>query len=133
MTKKAEIKNWWKKLPGYIKGVAAIISAMGVIWGCLTGMVTFISEKLNENVNAQIQEVSQRVENIELDTQRLQLLHLMDSTTATKKSVIEVAERYFCELKGDSYMLYEFEEWGAKNDVDTSFILKCHSKTYANK
>ncbi len=132
MTRKAEIKIWWRNLPGYIKGVATIISALGVIWACLTGMVSAISDNLNERIDAKVGIIAQKVENIELDTQRIQLLQLMQSSTATVKSVLDVAENYFCVLKGDSYVLYEFERWAKMHDVDATFVLKCHAKTYAN-
>lgn len=132
MAKKAEIKDWWKNLPGYVKSVAAIISALGVIWGCLTGMVNAISQNLNDRIDDKVEVITQKVENIELDTQRIQLLQLMQSDTATVKSVLDVAENYFCVLKGNSYVLYEFEQWAKKRDVDATFVLKCHAKTYGS-
>lgn len=132
MTKKAEVKAWWKNLPAYVKGVAAVISALGVIWGCLTGMVNAISNNMNERIDNKVDTISEKIENIELDTQRLQLLHLIDSNSASVKSVLDVAENYFCVLKGDSYVLYEFEQWAKKNDVDATFVLKCHEKTYGS-
>ena len=132
MTKKAELKAWWKNLPAYVKGVAAVISALGVIWGCLTGMVNAISNNMNERIDNKVDTISTKIENIELDTQRLQLLHLIDSNSASVKSVLDVAENYFCVLKGDSYVLYEFEQWAKKNDVDATFVLKCHEKTYGS-
>ena len=130
--KKAEIKNWWVNLPGYVKGVAAIISALGVIWTCLSGMVNAISQSLNDRVDAKVEVITQKVENIELDTQRIQLLQLMQSDTATIKSVLDVAENYFCVLEGNSYVLYEFEEWAKKHGVDGTFVLKCHAQAYGS-
>ena len=133
MGKKAEVKAWWKNLPAYVKGIAAVISALGVIWGCLTGMVNAISNNLNERIDSKVNTISTKIENIELDTQRLQLLHLMDSDNASVKSVLDVADKYFCELKGDSYVLYEFQEWAKAHEVDANFVLKCHNATYANE
>lgn len=131
MKKRTEIKVWWKELPGHIKALAAFISAITVIASATAASVTAIVSALDAKVDEKIVPVTQKLEGIELDTQRIQLLQLMQSDTATVKSVLDVAERYFCELKGDSYVLYEFEQWAGKNNVDVNFVLKCHKATYA--
>lgn len=121
------VKVWWKELPAYIKAVAGVISAIGVIVGCVYSVSNALVCSLDNKINEQIQPIASKIDNIELDTQRIQLLQLLQSETATIQSVLGVAESYFCDLHGDSYVLYEFEEWAARNNVDVKFVLKCHN------
>ena len=61
---------------------------------------TALEKKIDENEAAH----KERAERIERDLCRLQMLNLMDHRPDDTTELMTVAERYFCELKGDWYM-----------------------------
>lgn len=127
MGKKVEkAKSIWEGLPNYVKTAASVVSALMVLWGAVTGAVNMVSERLNDKIDSKVDTIVEKVESIELDTQRIQLLYLMGDDNASVKSVLEVAEKYFCVLGGDSYVLHEFEQWAERADVNVQFVLQCH-------
>ena len=58
-----------------------------------------------------------KVDKIEKDGVRLQILFMMQFRPEEKGKILEVAEYYFHKLKGDWYMTDIFTEWLKDNDI----------------
>lgn len=59
-----------------------------------------------------------KIDKIERDGVRLQLLFLMQFRPEEKGKILEVAEYYFHKLKGDWYMTDIFADWLRENDIN---------------
>ena len=112
-----------KNIPKIVKDIAAIITAIGVITGALITCSSFISSKITESTNERLDLISKKLENIELDTTRTQLLTLMSNYPDNESEILKVAYHYFKELDGDWYMSELFAEWAKERNIDVSHIM----------
>lgn len=58
-----------------------------------------------------------KIDKIEKDGVRMQILFLMQFRPEEKGKILEIAEYYFHKLKGDWYMTDIFTEWLRNNDI----------------
>lgn len=112
-----------KNVPKIVKDVAAIITAIGVITGALVTCSSFISSKITESVDKKLDNISEQLDNIELDSTRTQLLTLMSNYPDNESEILKVAYHYFRELGGDWYMSELFVEWAEERNIDVSHIM----------
>lgn len=112
-----------KNIPKIVKDVAAIITAIGVITGALITCSSFISSKITESVDKKLDNISEQLENIELDSTRTQLLTLMSNYPDNESEILKVAYHYFKDLDGDWYMSELFTEWAEERNIDVSHIM----------
>ena len=112
-----------KNIPKIVKDIAAIITAIGVITGALITCSSFISSKITESVDKKLDNISEQLNNIELDSTRTQLLTLMSNYPDNESEILKVAYHYFKELDGDWYMSELFAEWAEERNIDVSHIM----------
>lgn len=112
-----------KNVPKIVKDVAAIITAIGVITGALITCSSFISSKITESVDKKLDNISEQLDNIELNSTRTQLLTLMSNYPDNESEILKVAYHYFRELDGDWYMSELFAEWAEERNIDVSHIM----------
>ena len=112
-----------KNIPKIVKDVAAVITAIGVITGALVTCSSFISSKITEFVDKKLDNISEQLNNIELDSTRTQLLTLMSNYPDNESEILKVAYHYFRELGGDWYMSELFSEWAKERNIDVSHIM----------
>lgn len=112
-----------KNIPKIVKDTAAIITAIGVITGALITCSSFISSKITESVDKKLDNISEQLNNIELDSTRTQLLTLMSNYPDNESEILKVAYHYFKELDGDWYMSELFAEWAEERNIDVSHIM----------
>ena len=106
-----------------MKDTAAIITAIGAITGALITCSSFISSKITESVDKKLDNISEQLNNIELDSTRTQLLTLMSNYPDNESEILKVAYHYFRELGGDWYMSELFAEWAEERNIDVSHIM----------
>lgn len=112
-----------KNIPKIVKDVAAIITAIGVITGALITCSSFISSKITESVDKKLDNISEQLDNIELDSTRTQLLTLMSNYPDNESEILKVAYHYFKDLDGDWYMSELFAKWAEERNIDVSHIM----------
>lgn len=112
-----------KNIPKIVKDVAAIITAISVITGALITCSSFISSKITESVDKKLDNISEQLDNIELDSTRTQLLTLMSNYPDNESEILKVAYHYFRELGGDWYMSELFSKWAEERNIDVSHIM----------
>ena len=112
-----------KDAPDIVKSVAATITAIGVITTALITCSSFISSKITESTNERLDSISKKLETIELDTTRTQLLTLMNHYPDNESEILSVAYHYFRELDGDWYMSELFSNWAKERNIDISHIM----------
>ena len=112
-----------KNIPKIVKDTAAIITAIGVITGALITCSSFISSKITESVDKKLDNISEQLNNIELDSTRTQLLTLMSNYPDNESEILKVAYHYFKDLDGDWYMSELFAEWAEERNIDVSHIM----------
>ena len=112
-----------KNIPKIIKDTAAVITAISVIAGALITCSSFIGSKITESVDKKLDNISEKLDNIELDSTRTQLLTLLKNYPDNKSEILKVAYHYFKELDGDWYMSELFDEWSKERNIDVSHIM----------
>lgn len=120
--KLSEIIPKWAQ--NFVTIVAAITAALGVV----TGMVSAIQEKVTADLKGDLEQLSQDVASIKLDTTRMQLLTLMNEDPDNVTDILKVAKYYFKDLNGDWYMSRLFTEWANSHNIDVSDMVKITEK-----
>lgn len=113
-----------KKFISRIKDCADIITAVGVIGAALVAVGTWCTTQINASTNAKLDSISDQVTELKLDTTRNQLLTLMKNYPENEEEIMKVAKYYFKDLNGDWYMTSLFIEWGEKEGIDVTGIVK---------
>lgn len=85
-----------------------------------------------------IEDLTEEVRLVRLDTTRIQLLNLIRSDPHNHDTILMVAERYFLTLRGDWIASSEFLSWAEREDIKVpSAILRAiddnHSKNQNKK
>lgn len=117
-----ERRSRLKKLGEWVQTTAGIITSITIIATAAVGIGTWGVTQVNAGTNAKIDALSNKLEDIQLDTTRNQLLILMEHDENSEE-VLKVAKYYFQELKGDWYMTSLFERWAEKHGVDAKTLL----------
>lgn len=107
-----------------IKDCADIITAVGVIGAALVAIGTWCTTQINSSTNAKLDTISAQMTELKLSTTRSQLLTLMKNYPENEEEIMKVAKYYFKDLNGDWYMTSLFIEWGEKEGIDVTDIVK---------
>lgn len=113
-----------KKFISRIKDCADIITAVGVIGAALVAVGTWCTTQINASTNAKLDTISAQMTELKLSTTRSQLLTLMKNYPENEEEIMKVAKYYFNDLDGDWYMTSLFIEWGEKEGIDVTDIVK---------
>lgn len=113
-----------KKFISRIKDCADIITAVGVIGAALVAVGTWCTTQINASTNAKLDTISAQMTELKLSTTRSQLLTLMKNYPENEEEIMKVAKYYFKDLNGDWYMTSLFIEWGEKEGIDVTGIVK---------
>lgn len=113
-----------KKLISRIKETSDVITAVGVIGATCVGVGTWGITQINADTNAKLDSISNQVTELKLDTTRNQLLTLMNNYPHNTNEIMKVAKYYFKDLNGDWYMTELFIEWGEKEGIDVTDIVR---------
>lgn len=71
-----------------------------------------------ESQEAQLAKMDTSLEDDVLRTMRLDLLHAIETDPNNTMVILELAQKYFVELKGNCYMSSVFQEWAADHKVN---------------
>lgn len=113
-----------KKFISRIKDCADIITAVGVIGAALVAVGTWCTTQINASTNEKLDTISAQMTELKLSTTRSQLLTLMKNYPENEEEIMKVAKYYFKDLNGDWYMTSLFIEWGEKEGIDVTGIVK---------
>lgn len=75
---------------------------------------------MTEHLDERIASVENTLNDIRLDTTRLQLDNLINNDSDNIESILKVAKVYFIDMNGDWYMTEKFKKWGKEHGVDLS-------------
>lgn len=114
-----------------IETIIAIIVAVGGLAGLVTAISTAVFKYLDyrkiqkgETLEAKLKPLfgkldkqEEELREIRLDTTRTQLIMLMEHQPHNHDTIIKIAERYFCQLKGNWVAGSEFMAWAKKEGV----------------
>lgn len=132
MPQKAKNKGW-KSVPKRIQTASAVLASIIAICTTVGSVLAWFEGKMTEHLDNRIDTLESTVNNIRLDTVRLQLDGLMAHDSNNIESILSVARVYFIEMNGDWYMTEKFKKWGREHDVDLSdFNFTSHSVSSHN-
>ena len=120
MAKKATKKVSWKE---HIKSFSELIAAVGVIGAAAIAVGTWCINQANAATNEKLDNISTKIDSIELNSTRNQLLTLMSDYPDNESEILKVAGYYFRDLGGDWYMTDLFTKWGEGRGIDVSKIV----------
>ena len=101
---------------------AAILGSAG-----LFGFIQFMisrhdgKERSLAQIKSQLNNIEHKCDRNELATNRLQLLFLIESQPQNKDTILQTAQRYFVELKGNGEAWAVFYEWAEHNKIDVGW------------
>lgn len=95
------------------------IEILSIIFGT-AGVVGFIQFLINRRDNRKdlLKTIDKKLDKIEKDNCRTQLLLLLSDYPRNDKEILELAQHYFFDLKGDWYMSSLFAEWLKQRGID---------------
>lgn len=118
--------------------IVAVSGTSGLVSAITTGVFKFLEyrkAKKGENWEAKLDaklapivqegleakqersEMKEELREIRLDTTRTQLIMLMEHQPRNHDTIIKVAERYFCDLRGDWYLTSLFRDWAKREGI----------------
>lgn len=111
-----------------IKKLAAIVSALGVIFGAFAGVGNWIITKVNAQSAEQITALEARLDEAHKESQlgitRLELQGLINDTPENRTEIEKLARYYFIELEGDTYMTSMYSKWASEYGGNIEIVLK---------
>lgn len=115
-------------IPDKLKKLAAVISALGVIFGAFAGAGNWIIAQVNSESSEQITALEAKLDDAHRESQlgitRLELQGLINDTPENRTEIEKLARYYFLELDGDTYMTSMYSKWAAEYDGNIEFVLK---------
>lgn len=135
----SKVKSKWdaldtrvQKLAKLLTSIAAIIGVLVAGAGWFLGQIdAAVSDKIENQTATLQQEVKQiasdreaTAKQTELQLTRLELLMLMETDPDNIIEIEKVAQRYFIELNGNTYMSSEFSRWCKLHNANCEIILK---------
>lgn len=109
--------------------ITLVIGILGAIGGCSTLIVFLIKRHDERTDNSFTKEERQKIltavskiATLEQDTARIQLLSLIQHSPTNKDTILYQARHYFGELKGNTYMISVFVDWGKEQGIDEKVI-----------
>ncbi len=79
-------------------------------------------ESANIIQQSQLSKITSELEDNNLRTMRLDLLHAIESDPDNQMVIIDLAQKYFVEMKGNCYMSKIFQEWADEHRVNIASI-----------
>ena len=107
MAEKKQKKNLFQR----IGDIADVITAVGIIGAAAVGIGTWCMGQAMAETNGKIDNVSNKIDSIELNSTRNQLLTLISNYPNNEEEILKVAKYYFKDLNGDWYMTSLFSKW----------------------
>lgn len=110
------------------------VLAMGAIVGTIIGVIVTICSNFNaaldvhiaaqtDTLNTQLEATTKELENVRLDTLRVQILYYIYHEPQAHDSILKLGYVYFVEYKGDWVMTAKFKEWADSEGVSIPFDL----------
>lgn len=128
-TKKTAVKQKiTNKFMQKTKSLADIITAVGIIGAAIMSIGSWIVTKITAETNEKLDTIIEKVDSVELNSTRSQLLTLIADYPDNESEILKVAQYYFRDLGGDWYMTGLFIEWADERGVDVSNIVKIHGE-----
>lgn len=124
MAEKKRKKNLFQR----IGDIADVITAVGVIGAAAVGIGTWCMGQAMAETNGKIDNVSEKIDSIELNSTRNQLLTLISNYPDNEEEILKVAKYYFKDLNGDWYMTSLFSKWANSKGLDVDDIVKIGEK-----
>lgn len=93
----------------------------------LFGFLQFIisrhdtKERSLAQIKLQLDDIEHKCDRNELAINRLQLLFLIESQPQNKDTILQTAERYFVQMKGNGEAWAVFYAWAEKNKIDVGW------------
>lgn len=117
------VKKQKKGILSRIKDIADVITAVGIIGAAAVGIGTWCVTRINAETNSKIDEVSNKLDSIELNSTRDQLLTLISDYPDNEDEILKVAKYYFRDLEGDWYMTTLFTKWAEDRGLNVDTIV----------
>lgn len=95
--------------------ISIVLSVLGST--AVFGFITFLIQRRDEKKN-DLGNIKDKIEKIERDQCRIQLMMLINHFPKNKSEILSVAEHYFCELNGNWYMSEIFNEYCTEHDIE---------------
>ena len=76
------------------------------------------SEAQLTSINMKLDSVTSKIDELSKDSCRTQLMLLIKSYPTKVDEIMILAKKYFCDLKGNSYMVTLFNDWLAKKNLE---------------
>lgn len=113
-----------KRIVDRIKEVSEVVTAVGIIGAAAVGVGAWCTSQINASTNEKLDSIAGKIDGIELNSTRNQLLTLMSNYPDNESEILKVADYYFNTLHGDWYMTELFTKWGNQRGVDISNIIR---------
>lgn len=94
--------------------IALAVLGSSVIGVIISQIFEIVKRKLDKKDLTK--EISKRLDKLEKDSVRTQLLILLSDYYYREEEIMEVARHYFDDLHGDWYMTKMYEEWKLENE-----------------
>lgn len=115
------------KLSDRAKKISAIVSAVVVVVGALSGIFGWVSSQFTDAVSRQISGFQQEFRNANLKNEqavtRVELMILMEHDPENVVAIEKMAKYYFQELDGDLYLTQKYSEWAKQYGGDTTIVV----------
>lgn len=79
-------------------------------------------ESFNLISQTKMSEIAKDLEDNNLRTLRLDLLHAIETDPSNQVVILDLAQKYFVEMKGNCYMSKVFQEWADDHNVSITSI-----------
>ena len=121
-------KSPTETIPDKLKKLAAVISALGVIFGAFAGAGNWIIAQVNAESSEQITALEAKLDDAHRESQlgitRLELQGLINDTPENRAEIEKLARYYFLELHGDTYMTSMYSKWATEYGGNIEIVLK---------
>lgn len=97
--------------------ITAVVSV--ITCGGFFAFIEFLIRRKDDKKHKDIDDVKSLLNECLLSSTRCELNILMYHRPKDRLAILELAKKYFCELKGNSYMGILFKRWLDKNDIPT--------------
>ena len=118
-----KVKTKFESLSDGAQRLAAVVSAVLVISGVISGGFGFVITQFDSHLNEHTRELKKDIEDVKLSSTRNELLVMMKVDPENVIGIERLAKYYFIDLQGDMYMTGMYSDWAKKYGGDTSFVV----------
>lgn len=114
---------WHKR---FLAVVAIVATVSGTVATISNNFNNALDERIGaqtQNISSQLQEQTDEIQNIRLDTLRVQLLQYIYNEPEAHETILRLAYTYFVTYKGDWVMTDKFRDWADSQGVNIPFEL----------